>query len=206
MSRIKQLTLYLTVENDGVMKMSINAENRQAAVPEELAQYLTFKLDGEAFATNIAKVREVLEYEEITRVPGTLDYMQGVINVRGSVVPVVDLRKQFSLGISEPTVDTCIIISEVAIDDMVTIVGVFADSVQEVIELGPEQMEPAPTMGSRINTQYIQAMGKLEEGFLIILDMDKVFSMDQINELNKGLPSANDGLDYGERNDEMATA
>lgn len=160
-----------------------------------VAQYLTFKLDGEAFATNIAKVREVLEYDEVTRVPGTLEYMQGVINVRGSVVPVVDLRMQFNLGISDPTVDTCIIISEVEIDDIVTVIGVFADSVQQVIELGPEQMEPAPTIGTRVNTQYIQAMGKLEDGFIIVLDMDKVFSMDQINELNKGTPSANDEAD-----------
>ena len=162
--------------------MNTQAEKKSAAEQEAAAQYLTFKLDGESFATNIAKVREVLEYEEITRVPGTLEYMQGVINVRGSVVPVVDLRIQFHLGISDPTVDTCIIISEVEIDGIVTIIGVFADSVQEVIELGPEQMEPAPTMGSRVNTQYIQAMGKL----------DKVFSMDQLKELNKGAPASND--------------
>ena len=173
---------------------------------EESAQYLTFKLDGESFATRISKVREVLEFDEVTRVPGMLDYMLGVINLRGSVVPVVDLRLQFSLGVSEPTVDTCIIITEVELEGDITVLGVLADSVQEVIDLSAEQMEPAPTMGSRINTRFIQALGKVEEGFIIILDMDKVFSIDQVDELNKGLPSANDGADYRERDDEMSTA
>lgn len=143
-------------------------------------QYLTFKLDGEAFATKISKVREVLEYDDITRVPRTRDHMLGVINLRGSVVPVVDLRLRFGLATSEPTVDTCIIINEVEIDNGSVVLGVLADSVQEVIDLHDDQMEATPTMGARINTDFIQAMGKLDEGFIIILNMDKVFSTGEL--------------------------
>jgi purine-binding chemotaxis protein CheW len=96
------------------------------------------------------------------------------------VVPVVDLRLQFGLATSEPTVDTCIIIIEVEIDGAATVLGVLADSVQEVIDLHKEHMEPAPTMGTRINTDFIQAMGKLEDSFIIILDMDKVFANEKL--------------------------
>ena len=147
---------------------------------DESIQYLTFKLDGEAFATNISKVREVLEYDDITRVPRTQEHMLGVINLRGSVVPVVDLRLRFGLATCKPTVETCIIINEVEIEGGHVVLGVLADSVQEVIDLHDNQMESTPTMGARINTEFIQAMGKLDEGFIIILNMDKVFSMDKL--------------------------
>lgn len=161
--------------------MSDQIEQNEVELQQgDSAQYLTFKLDGEAFATRIARVREVLELDEITRVPRTLEHMLGVINLRGSVVPVVDLRLQFGLATREPTVDTCIIIIEVEIDNASIVLGVLADSVQEVIDLRSDQMEPAPTMGTRINTDFIQAMGKLDEGFIILLNMDKVFSKDEL--------------------------
>jgi purine-binding chemotaxis protein CheW len=135
-------------------------------------------LDGEAFATRIAQVREVLEYSDVTKVPRTPDYMSGVINLRGSVVTVVDMRLQFGMPVAEPTVDTCIVIVEVEIDDESVVLGALVDSVQEVIDLRAEQLEPAPTLGTRVNTEFIQAMGKVDEGFVIVLDMDKVFSLD----------------------------
>ncbi len=150
---------------------------------EEPVQYLTFTLDGEAFATEIAQVREVLEFSRITKVPRTPDYMRGVINLRGSVVPVVDLRLQFGMQATEPTIDTCIVIVEVRIDDQPTVLGALADSVQEVIELRADQLEPAPRLGARVNTEFIRAMGKQDDRFVIILDMNRVFSEDQLTKM-----------------------
>lgn len=150
---------------------------------EEAVQYLTFTLDGEAFATDISQVREVLEFTRVTNVPRTPDFMCGVINLRGSVVPVVDLRLQFGMEEIEPTIDTCIIIVEVQIDGQHTVLGALADSVQEVIDLRRDQLEPAPRLGTRINTEYIRAMGKHNDEFVIILDMNRVFSVDQLTEM-----------------------
>jgi len=141
-------------------------------------QYLTFRLDGEAFATQISKVREVLEYTKVTRVPRTPGFMRGVINLRGSVVPVIDLRMQFGMPAAKRTVDTCIIILEVNIDEKLTVIGALADSVQEVIELQAEQLSDAPALGTRIDNQFISVMGKLDDGFVMILDLDVIFTLD----------------------------
>lgn len=157
----------------------------------DAVQYLTFTLDGEAFATEITKVREVLEYTEVTRVPRTPEFMQGVINLRGNVVPVIDLRLQFGMAVCENTVDTCIIIIEVSIDGHSTVLGALADSVQEVIELHPDQLEPAPSLGTRVSNKFIQAMGKThDERFIIVLDMDNVFSVEQIQQVESKVSGA----------------
>src|SRR5512145_2575835 len=103
----------------------------------ETAQYLTFKLDDETFALDISKVREVLDFTTVTRVPRTPEFMRGVINLRGSVVPVVDLRLKFGMTRTENGLSTCIIITEVTVDGDTTILGCLADSVQEVLDLDP---------------------------------------------------------------------
>ncbi len=146
----------------------------------ETTQYLTFKLDEEVFAVDIAKVREVLDFTSVTKVPRTPEFMRGVINLRGSVVPVVDLRLKFGLTKTEKTVNTCIIITEVTVDNETTVLGALADSVQEVIELESAQIEPAPKIGMRLKTEFIKGMGKQNERFLILLDIDKVFSTEDI--------------------------
>ena len=146
----------------------------------EKMQNLTFKLGEEVFAVDVAQVREVLEFTKITKVPRTPEFMRGVINVRGSVVPVVDMRLKFGMSKIENTVDTCIIVMEVSLDGETTILGALADSVQEVIDLEPDQIEPPPRIGTRLNTEFIKGMGKLDAQFIIILDVDKVFSADEI--------------------------
>lgn len=159
----------------------------------ESIQYLTFKLDDEAFATEITKVREVLEHTEVTKVPRTPEFMRGVINLRGNIVPVVDLRLQFGMEPGEVTVDTCIIIIEVEIDGHSTVLGALADSVQEVIDMDKSQLEPAPSLGTRVDNRFIQSMGKAEDGsFIIMLNMDNVFSVDQIQEVEKSSGDAAD--------------
>lgn len=146
----------------------------------ETTQYLTFKLDEELFALDIAKVREVLDFTSVAKVPQTPDFMLGVINLRGSVVPVVDMRVKFGMPGNEISINTCIIIVEIEIDGEITVLGALADSVQEVLELDPEQIEPPPRIGTRLNTKFIKGMGKRDSQFLIILDVDKVFSEDEL--------------------------
>ncbi len=147
----------------------------------ETNQYLTFKLGEEVFALDIQKVREVLEYTSVTKVPQTPPFMRGVINLRGGVVPVVDMRLKFGLEKAEKTVNTCVIITEIAIDEEVTVLGALVDSVQEVIELDPGRIEPAPRIGTRLRTEFIAGMGKRDGEFIIILDIDKVFSFEEIS-------------------------
>ena len=149
----------------------------------EMRQYLTFKLGEEVFALDVAKVREVLDFTSVTRVPRTPEFMRGVINLRGSVVPVVDLRLTFGMSRTEKTVNTCIVVVEVSLDGESVIVGALADSVEEVIDLEPDQIEAAPTIGASVKTEFIEGIGKRDSGFLIILDIDKVFSAAELGAL-----------------------
>ena len=144
-------------------------------------QYLTFKLDEEIFALGIDKVREVLDYTSVTKVPQTPDFMRGVINLRGSVVPVVDMRLKFAMAKTEKTVNTCIIIVEINLEGETAVLGALADSVQEVLDLEPQQIEPAPKIGTKLRTEFIRGMGKRDEQFIIILDIDKVFSGEELS-------------------------
>jgi len=146
----------------------------------EVRQYLTFKLEGETFALDVVKVREILDYSNITKVPQTPEFMKGVINLRGSVVPVVDMRLKFNMASQEKTVDTCVIVVEISIDNEATILGALVDSVQEVFELEPTHIEAAPRIGTKLRTEFILGMGKREEQFVIILDIDKVFSSEEL--------------------------
>jgi purine-binding chemotaxis protein CheW len=146
----------------------------------ETTQYLTFKLDAEGFALDVAKVREILDFTTITRVPQTPSFMKGVINLRGSVVPVIDMRLKFGMSETEKTVNTCIVVVEVEFDNESIILGALADSVQEVVEMEPNQIEPAPRIGTRLNTDFIKGMGKLGDTFIMILDIDKIFTSDEI--------------------------
>ena len=146
----------------------------------ETTQFLTFKLGDEVFALDITKVREVLDFTTVTKVPRTPEFMRGVINLRGSVVPVVDLRLKFGMTKTESSVNTCIIITEVTVDGDTTILGALADSVQEVLDLDGSHIAPAPKIGTKLKTEFIKGMGKRDDRFIIILDIDKVFSSDEL--------------------------
>jgi purine-binding chemotaxis protein CheW len=161
-----------------------------AATVNETTQYLTYKLGEETFALDISKVREVLDFTTVTKVPRTPEFMRGVINLRGSVVPVVDLRLKFGMSQTENTVNTCIIITEVTVDNDTTVLGALADSVQEVLDLGPENIAPAPKIGTKLRTEFITGMGKRDDRFIIILDIDKVFSSDELSLVQAGQPEA----------------
>lgn len=143
-------------------------------------QYLTFKLGEEIFAVDVAQVREILDFTTVTKIPQTPDFMRGVINLRGSVVPVVDMRLKFGMAKTEKSVNTCIVVVEVNLDNETLIIGALADSVQEVIELESGQIEPPPKIGSRLKVEFLKGMGKRDETFIMILDIDKVFSAAEI--------------------------
>ncbi len=147
----------------------------------EVTQYLSFELNKEEFAIEISKVREVLDMTRITKVPQTPDFIKGVINLRGAVVPVVDLRLKFGITETEKTVNTRIIIVEISMDEETTVLGALADAVNEVMDMEPENIEPAPKLGTRLNTDYIRGMGKKNEEFIMILDIDRVLSSDEFS-------------------------
>jgi purine-binding chemotaxis protein CheW len=172
-----------------------NAEQREdndMSVPgiTETLQYLTFTLAEEVFALDVSKVREILEYNTVTKVPQVPDFMRGVINLRGSVVPVVDLRLKFGMAATEQTINTCIIVVEVQLDGDAIVLGALADSVQEVVDMEPDQIEPAPHIGTQLNAAFIKGMGKCDGKFVMILDIDKVFTNELIDLVSDAMDAA----------------
>jgi purine-binding chemotaxis protein CheW len=142
--------------------------------------YVTFKLGDEGFAVNVSRVREILDLSEITRVPTAPDYMRGVVNVRGSAVPVVDLRLKFGLPATRDTFNTRIVVLELELDGETTVVGALADSVHDVIELDPSQIEEPPRIAMRWRSELIEGMGRQGDRFIIMLDINKVFTLDEL--------------------------
>lgn len=165
----------------------------QGTAAQEMTQYLTFFLGDETFSLEIGRVREVLDYTLITRVPRTPDYVQGVINLRGSVVTVVDLRLKFGMPALSVSVNTCIIIVEATVQGDSVVLGLLADSVQEVIELDRAGIQRAPRIGTRLDTGFIKGIGRQDERFIIILDIDRVFSHDEID-LVQGVRDVSEAL------------
>lgn len=147
----------------------------------ETTQYLTFRLAEEIYALDISKVREVLDFTAATKVPQTPDFMRGVINLRGSVVPVIDMKLKFGMAATEKTVNTCVIITEVTVDGETVVLGCLADSVQEVLDLDAEHISPAPKIGTKLRTEFIKGMGRRDDRFIMILDVDKVFSAQELS-------------------------
>jgi purine-binding chemotaxis protein CheW len=147
---------------------------------EEQNQYLTFLLGGEMFAIGILNIKEIIEYGSLTEVPMMPEFIRGVINLRGAVVPVVDLSARFGRKRTEVTRRTCIVIIEVETDGEKHDVGVVVDSVSEVLEIPGGEIEPAPSFGARIRADFIQGMGKVNGKFVIILSVNNVLSLDDL--------------------------
>lgn len=142
--------------------------------------YLTFGLGDEIFAVNVQQVHEVLDFKTITKIPGAPDFMRGIINLRGHVVPVVDMRLKFGMTETEKTLSTCIIVMDVGTGEHKTMIGALADSVKEVFEFEPGQIEPPPRFGEKGKMDFIQAIGKRDDQFIIILNFNKAFSTDEV--------------------------
>ncbi len=154
----------------------------------ETARYLTFRLGDEMFAINVFKAREVLDVSHITRVPTAPGYLRGVVNVRGNAIPVVDLRRKFGLPQIADTFNTRIIVMELVIDGETVVAGGLADSVHEVLELEPHEINDPPALGMRWRTDLILGLGRRDDKFIIILDIERVFSAEDIAALAEAAP------------------
>jgi purine-binding chemotaxis protein CheW len=167
-------------------------QNIETATKNELTQtqsddnhFLTFTLSSEMFAIGILNIKEILEYGNLTTVPMMPSFVRGVINLRGAVVPVIDLSARFSNKQSEVTKRTCIVIIEVTSDDECHVIGVMVDAVSAVLEIPAHDIEPPPALGAKIRTDFIHGMGKVDGDFVIILNVDKVLSVDELGMLNQ---------------------
>lgn len=147
---------------------------------EKAGKYLTFKLAGEEYGLEILKVREIIGVMDITHVPRTPVYIRGVINLRGKVIPVLDLRAKFGLEKTEQTDQTCIVVVEVRTGEGTLQMGILVDAVSEVLDIKGEQIEDAPAFGADVNTQFILGIGKVESGVKILLDIDAVLTEQEI--------------------------
>ncbi len=148
-------------------------------------QYLTFNLSGELQAVEVSSVREVLEMMPLTRLPKTPPFLKGVINVRESVVPVVDLRLRLGLEDLEDTVETCIVVLELEGADRTVVIGVRVDSVEEVVEITDENIEPPPRFGLQLDTEFIKGIGKKDDRFIILLDLYNLFDDKELSALRE---------------------
>jgi purine-binding chemotaxis protein CheW len=146
---------------------------------ESHTSYLTFRLGDEYFAANVGKVLEILEIPQITKVPRSPEFMRGVVNLRGSVLPVIDTRIKFGLPQIEDTVNTCILVINVSIDGQNVTIGATADSVQEVTEIEAGEMQTPPSIGAKYKAEFIHGMVKINEQFIMILNLDEVFSSNE---------------------------
>lgn len=153
---------------------------KQTAEPAGGQQYLTFLLDDEEYAIGILKVREIIEYGTITKVPRTPKWVRGVINLRGGVVPVIDLAVKFGLDARPVKKTTCIIIVETQIDTQLRTMGVVADAVSQVMDLSSDEIREVPEFGTRVCAEYLMGMAQLGKKFALLLDVDKVLSVREL--------------------------
>ncbi|MBN2237212.1 MAG: purine-binding chemotaxis protein CheW [Bacteroidales bacterium] len=151
----------------------------------KLNSYLTFKLGNETFAANVQHVLHILGIPEITKMPNSPDYVLGVMNLRGQVLPVIDTHPRFKIATQEITKDSCIVVLEILINNESFQIGSLVDSVQEVIKVGDEQILPPPDLGVEYNSNYIEGVIQVEDKFILILNVPQVFS-----KLSEGIPTS----------------
>jgi purine-binding chemotaxis protein CheW len=149
-----------------------------------LTSYLTFKLGDETFAANVSKVIEILEIPKITRVPRSPDFMRGVVNLRGNVLSVIDSRIKFGLPVTDDTVNTCIIVLNIDLDDQNITLGLIVDAVKEVIDIDGDSIQNLPEIGAKYNSDFIEGMVKSDDQFIMILNIALLFSSQEANILH----------------------
>lgn len=164
--------------------MSAPVPSSHTPQTSEPRQYLTFTLGGEMFAVETLSVKEIIEYGQITAVPMMPPSIRGVINLRGAVVPVIDLKARFGAPATEVTRRTCIVIIELGAEDEHQVIGIVVDTVSEVLEIPLSEIEPPPSFGARIRADFISGMGKIAGHFVILLDMGRVLSVDELSMLS----------------------
>jgi purine-binding chemotaxis protein CheW len=170
--------------------MQIKPQENNPENGQKVQQHLTFMIGGEEYAVSLLKVKEIIEYDTVTEVPRTPEWIRGVINLRGSVVPVIDLAVKFRQVPSVAGKLTCIVITEVECESEATVMGIMADSVRQVIDLKPQDIEEPPSFGTRIKVDYLLGMARSGKKFCLILDTEKVLSTDELLELPDALDQA----------------
>ncbi|HWU35653.1 MAG TPA: chemotaxis protein CheW [Methylovorus sp.] len=148
--------------------------------PQDDHQYLTFMLGAEIFAINILNIKEIIEYGDLTLVPKMPGFIRGVINLRGAVVPVIDLAARFDKGEAAISRKSCIVIIEVLQETGHQVIGVLVDAVNEVLEIAADQIEPVPSFGAKISTDFIDGMGKVDQKFVILLNVNQILSSSEM--------------------------
>ena len=169
--------------------VAAQTEQSHNAILEKEGKYLTFALANEEYGLEILKVREIIGYMEITAVPQTPHYVKGVINLRGQVIPVIDLRSKFGMETAEITEESCIIVVEIAQGKRTFSTGIVVDHVQEVLDIDGSDIEEAPQFGSTVDTSFILGMGKIGDSVKILLDIDKVLAGEDFSSLASGSDS-----------------
>jgi purine-binding chemotaxis protein CheW len=165
------------------LKKSRTREDREEDVALEQQQFLTFLLREELFAINIRPIKEIIEYGQLTKVPMVPEFVRGVINVRGNVVPIIDLSMRFGWPTTPVTKRSCIVIVEVESEGESLEIGVLVDAVSEVIDISLTDIEPAPSFGAKLRTDFIQGMGKVNDEFIVLLNVSHVLSVDELSSL-----------------------
>lgn len=155
------------------------------AITIKTGKYLTFCLENEEYGIGILKVKEIIGMMPITSVPRTPEFVKGVVNLRGKVIPVMDLRLKFSMEAIPYSDRTCIIVVEIDSQDSMVLIGIVVDAVSEVLNIREDEIEETPTFGSELDTDYILGMAKMEGGVKILLNIDQVLSADEISTLKK---------------------
>ena len=158
----------------------MTANSKEKTSTGKIETYLSFRLGEEEFAANVHKVLNILEMTPITKIPRSPEYMRGVINLRGSVLPVIDLRIKFGMEPTQTTIDTCIVVLNIEMNEDNITLGVLVDAVKEVLEIEEDKIEPAPNIGTKYRAEFIKGMWKKEESFIMLLNIDTVFSSDEL--------------------------
>lgn len=150
-------------------------------------KYLAFRLENEGYGLEILKVQEIIGMQEITKIPGTPAYVKGVINLRGKIIPIIDLRRKFGIAEQEINRKTCIIVAQIEQEETSLIIGVIVDEVSEVLDISKDMIESPPSLGATVDTRFILGMAKTESAVKILLDIDRVLSSEDFTSLRQAV-------------------
>ena len=189
----------------GLDTMSKKQKDDSITIDERAGKYLTFRLAAEEYGLEILKVREIIGLMNITQVPRTPAYIRGVINLRGKVIPVLDLRNKFGMGITEDTEETCIIVVDVNLHGESVLMGTVVDAVSEVLDIQENEIEDSPAFGTNVDTKFILGIGKVKNEVKILLDIDEVLMASDITAVqNESDQSSHEGAIKSEEAGELA--
>jgi purine-binding chemotaxis protein CheW len=174
----------MTIQTDELEKTILDFEKAKAGMNLE-RQYLTFQIGPEEYGINILSVKEIIVYSSLTKIPMVPEYILGVMNVRGNVVPVVDLAPRFGMLSAEFTKLTCIVIVEIGEGEDVSDVGIVVDSVEDVLDISEDQIEGAPGFGAKLRADFIAGIGKIGERFVILLNINRVLDLDELSHFDR---------------------